>query len=88
MVESAQGTRAEEDEGSLTSEQQLGLKQAEERLRRDYIHRLVKVRNGHTTKMNSRFFSKKTQLLSFFIFFRFSIAVYWSCLFTVPVEFF
>ncbi|XP_030641823.1 terminal uridylyltransferase 4 [Chanos chanos] len=30
------------DDGDLTSEQQLGLKQAEERLRRDYIHRLVK----------------------------------------------
>ncbi|XP_066548158.1 terminal uridylyltransferase 4 isoform X3 [Amia ocellicauda] len=30
------------DESSLTTEQQLGLKQAEERLVRDYIHRLVK----------------------------------------------
>lgn len=31
------------DDGPLT-EQQLGLRQAEERLYRDYIHRLVKVR--------------------------------------------
>lgn len=31
------------EEGALT-EQQLGLRQAEERLYRDYIHRLVKVR--------------------------------------------
>lgn len=46
VVESTPGTRAEEDEGSLTSEQQLGLRQAEERLRRDYIHRLVKVRTS------------------------------------------
>uniref|UniRef100_A0AAR2J7R4 CCHC-type domain-containing protein n=1 Tax=Pygocentrus nattereri TaxID=42514 RepID=A0AAR2J7R4_PYGNA len=30
------------DEGDLTSDQQLGLKQAEERLQRDYIHRLAK----------------------------------------------
>ncbi|KAI4883886.1 hypothetical protein NFI96_025619 [Prochilodus magdalenae] len=30
------------DEGNLTSDQELGLKQAEERLQRDYIHRLVK----------------------------------------------
>ncbi|XP_022519969.2 terminal uridylyltransferase 4 isoform X2 [Astyanax mexicanus] len=30
------------DEGNLTSDQQLGLKQAEERLQRDYIHRLAK----------------------------------------------
>ncbi|XP_076846196.1 terminal uridylyltransferase 4 isoform X2 [Brachyhypopomus gauderio] len=30
------------EEGSFTSDQQLGLKQAEERLQRDYIHRLVK----------------------------------------------
>ncbi|XP_041912476.1 terminal uridylyltransferase 4 isoform X2 [Alosa sapidissima] len=50
----ALGSRAEVGEGSLTSEQQLGLKQAEERLRRDYIHRLVKVRHGHATKMEPR----------------------------------
>ncbi|XP_060749380.1 terminal uridylyltransferase 4 isoform X1 [Tachysurus vachellii] len=31
-----------EDETNLTSDQQLGLKQAEERLQRDYIHRLTK----------------------------------------------
>lgn len=31
------------DESSLTAEQQLGLKQAEERLERDYISRLEKV---------------------------------------------
>uniref|UniRef100_A0A673MWZ2 RNA uridylyltransferase n=1 Tax=Sinocyclocheilus rhinocerous TaxID=307959 RepID=A0A673MWZ2_9TELE len=30
---------------NLTSDQQLGLKQAEERLQRDYIHRLLKVRH-------------------------------------------
>ncbi|KAL2089929.1 hypothetical protein ACEWY4_014617 [Coilia grayii] len=41
-AEPAAGARVEVDESSLTSEQQLGLKQAEERLRRDYIHRLVK----------------------------------------------
>jgi len=33
------------EDGNLT-EQQLGLQQAEERLYRDYIHRLVKVRAG------------------------------------------
>lgn len=31
------------DESNLTAEQQLGLKQAEERLERDYISRLEKV---------------------------------------------
>ncbi|KAI1883144.1 hypothetical protein AGOR_G00242200 [Albula goreensis] len=36
------GPEGELDEESLTSEQQLGLKQAEERLVRDYIHRLLK----------------------------------------------
>ncbi|XP_062870941.1 terminal uridylyltransferase 4 isoform X2 [Trichomycterus rosablanca] len=30
------------DEGNLTSDQQLGLRQAEERLQRDYIHRLTR----------------------------------------------
>lgn len=34
------------DEMNLTSDQQLGLKQAEERLQRDYIHRLTKVRES------------------------------------------
>ncbi|KAJ8378485.1 hypothetical protein AAFF_G00239490 [Aldrovandia affinis] len=44
MLESVLGAGAEEgvDEQALTSEQQLGLKQAEERLVRDYIHRLIK----------------------------------------------
>uniref|UniRef100_A0A8C1XKX3 Terminal uridylyl transferase 4 n=1 Tax=Cyprinus carpio TaxID=7962 RepID=A0A8C1XKX3_CYPCA len=32
--------------GNLTSDQQLGLRQAEERLQRDYIHRLLKVRHA------------------------------------------
>lgn len=32
--------------GNLTCDQQLGLKQAEERLQRDYIHRLLKVRHA------------------------------------------
>lgn len=36
--------------GNLTSDQQLGLKQAEERLQRDYIHRLLKVRHIHAHK--------------------------------------
>ncbi|XP_035278713.1 terminal uridylyltransferase 4 [Anguilla anguilla] len=42
--ESVAATGPEEavDEQALTSEQQLGLKQAEERLVRDYIHRLLK----------------------------------------------
>lgn len=47
VAEPTPGRGREVDDGRLTSEQQLGLKQAEERLRRDYIHRLVKVRNGH-----------------------------------------
>ncbi|XP_067369100.1 terminal uridylyltransferase 4 isoform X2 [Channa argus] len=40
-VEEGTGVRPSVDEGPLT-EQQLGLQQAEERLYRDYIHRLVK----------------------------------------------
>ena len=32
---------------NMTSEQKLGLRQAEDRLYRDYIHRLVKVRREH-----------------------------------------
>ncbi|KAJ8357285.1 hypothetical protein SKAU_G00200790 [Synaphobranchus kaupii] len=44
VQESMTGAEPEEvvDELALTSEQQLGLKQAEERLVRDYIHRLLK----------------------------------------------
>ncbi|KAJ8274510.1 hypothetical protein COCON_G00091350 [Conger conger] len=44
VLESMAGVGLEEalDEQALTSEQQLGLKQAEERLVRDYIHRLLK----------------------------------------------
>ncbi|XP_031430304.1 terminal uridylyltransferase 4 isoform X3 [Clupea harengus] len=42
VAEPTPGRGREVDDGRLTSEQQLGLKQAEERLRRDYIHRLVK----------------------------------------------
>lgn len=34
--------------GAGITDQQLGLKQAEERLYRDYIHRLVKVRIGRS----------------------------------------
>jgi len=41
--------------GHLTSDQQLGLRQAEERLHRDYIHRLLKVTHipGHYLDMKS-----------------------------------
>lgn len=42
VAESVEARRTVE-EGALT-EQQLGLRQAEERLYRDYIHRLLKVR--------------------------------------------
>lgn len=42
-VEESTEVRPTVEEGPLT-EQQLGLRQAEERLYRDYIHRLVKVR--------------------------------------------
>lgn len=41
-VEEGTEVRPTVEEGSLT-EQQLGLRQAEERLYRDYIHRLLKV---------------------------------------------
>lgn len=41
------------EEASIT-EQQLGLRQAEERLYRDYIHRLVKVRKAAPAPCRSR----------------------------------
>lgn len=39
------------EEGSIT-EQQLGLRQAEERLYRDYIHRLLKVKKRASYMLN------------------------------------
>lgn len=50
------------DESNLTAEQQLGLKQAEERLERDYISRLEKVgwsdkkENGCLLSLSSPYF--------------------------------